>query len=577
MTDLPESVKAKFSALVDDFVRQLPERYREIRDALLAARTSGRREDFSHVRLLVHKLAGSGATFGFEDLSLKSKALENIFADIDEQRVTYQNIQWDDIDSLMAEIQKECTFEVGAGCEDPDLEGSHEEGTLEELKDGDEAYSPVPRALGRMAAPGDQKKIVYLVEHDQTLALDFTDQLGFFGYSVELVHTAEEIRRHLTKFARQLLIINTNILDTYETTSYALRMVKEEYEPYLNIIFVSGKDDFDTRLKAVRAGGDAFFMLPLDISRLIDRIDDLSKVKDNAPYHILIVDDDREQVAYYALVLQQAGMITSVASDPKTVLSILVEAKPELILMDMYMPGCSGTELASIIRQQEAFVSVPIVFLSYETDREKQLAAIRHGGDDFLTKPIKSDYLIQAVSTKAERNRHLRYFMERDSLTGLLNHTHLKEQLAREVMRADRSGAPVSFAMIDADHFKNVNDTYGHLTGDRVLKSLARLLQERLRRTDIIGRYGGEEFGIILINTKPQNAVMTMNKIRESFSRIRHQVDDKGFYVSFSCGVASYPGFTDAGDICAAADQALYEAKESGRNCVVLKEGKLPS
>ncbi len=572
MTDLPEGVKARFSALVDDFIHQLPERYGEIRDAIYAVREERMREGISTVRLLSHKLAGSGATFGLDDLSHKAKMMEDIFADIDEQKIAIQNIPWENIRILLEGMESDCSDELMRDCKESLPESSAEEGTLEELKEGEDTSSVVLKKNGAMTPCGDQKRIIYLVDHEQKLVSDFTDQLGFFGYTVELVHSATDIRKFLERYKQQILVINTNILDAYENTARILRAIKEEYDPFLSIIFISEKDDFDTRLMAVRAGGDAFFMVPLDISRLIDRIDELTKARDTVPYHILIVDDDREQVAYYALILQQAGMITSVASDPKTVLGILVEAKPELILMDMYMPGCSGTELASIIRQQEAFVSVPIMFLSYETDREKQLLAIRHGGDDFLMKPIKAELLIQAVITKAERTRHLRYFMERDSLTGLLNHTHLKEHLSREILRADRSGAPISFAMIDADHFKAVNDTYGHLVGDRVLKSLARLLQERLRRTDIIGRYGGEEFGVILINTNPQNAVMIMNKLRESFSRIRHQVDGKDFYVTFSCGIASYPGYADAGEVCAAADTALYEAKESGRNCVVLKE-----
>jgi len=167
--------------------------------------------------------------------------------------------------------------------------------------------------------------------------------------------------------------------------------------------------------------------------------------------------------------------------------------------------------------------------------------------------------------------------MERDSLTGLLNHSNLKEQLIRELLRAKRIGAGLCFAMIDLDNFKNVNDTYGHLTGDKVLKTLSKMLQERLRRTDIIGRYGGEEFGVILLNTSVDNAEPIFNEIRENFSQIRHQAEEGEFFVTFSCGVACYPGYTDEGDFTAAADKALYEAKNLGRNRVVVSEDCEPS
>ncbi len=124
--------------------------------------------------------------------------------------------------------------------------------------------------------------------------------------------------------------------------------------------------------------------------------------------------------------------------------------------------------------------------------------------------------------------------------------------------------------MIDADHFKQVNDTYGHTTGDRVLKILSRLLQERLRRTDFIGRYGGEEFGVILLNSSLEDARRIMDRIREDFAMIRHQEGMQEFYVSISCGIASFPKFKTAALVTEAADKALYEAKEAGRNQVKL-------
>jgi diguanylate cyclase (GGDEF)-like protein len=307
----------------------------------------------------------------------------------------------------------------------------------------------------------------------------------------------------------------------------------------------------------------------VEIGRLIDAVDKLTERIDQEPYHVLIVDDDPEQVAFHAHILQQVGMITSVVTDPRNVIKVLVESKPEIILMDMYMPGCSGAELASVIRQQPAFVSIPIVFLSVEDNLDKQMEALGLGADDFLQKPIKPDHLVASLTNRVERTRGMRYLMERDSLTGLLNHTNLREQLAREVLRSRRTGTEICFVMIDLDHFKSVNDTYGHLTGDNVLKGLARLLNERLRKTDIIGRYGGEEFGAILLNTNIENAERIMNEIRQNFSQIRQYADSKEFFVTFSCGIASFKDFDQPSELGEAADKAMYEAKQRGRNLVV--------
>ena len=186
---------------------------------------------------------------------------------------------------------------------------------------------------------------------------------------------------------------------------------------------------------------------------------------------------------------------------------------------------CNGMELAEVIRQLDAFVGIPIVFLSAESDLDKQLFAMGLGADDFLTKPIQPQHLISSVTNRISRSLILRSFMVRDSLTGLLNHTAIKDQLAREVAQTKRRVAPLAFAMVDIDHFKQVNDTYGHPAGDRVIKSLSRLLKQRLREADMVGRYGGEEFAVILSNTDGATAVKVLDSIRKDFSQLRHLAD----------------------------------------------------
>ncbi len=253
-------------------------------------------------------------------------------------------------------------------------------------------------------------------------------------------------------------------------------------------------------------------------------------------------------------------------------MSALVDFQPDLILMDIYMPECSGVELAKIIRHMESFVTVPIVFLSGEQDVEKQLDAMSLGGDDFLLKPVEPEYLVRSVRIRAKRSRVLRQLTVRDGLTGLLNHTAIEEHLMKETERAQRQDLRIAFAMIDLDHFKRVNDTYGHLVGDRVLRSLARVLQQRLRKTDIIGRYGGEEFAVILLDTDSTHAARILDTVRENFAQIKHRVGYETFTVTFSCGVAMFPEYPTFFELHDAADKALYEAKRRGRNQVIIAE-----
>jgi diguanylate cyclase (GGDEF)-like protein len=161
--------------------------------------------------------------------------------------------------------------------------------------------------------------------------------------------------------------------------------------------------------------------------------------------------------------------------------------------------------------------------------------------------------------------------MLNDGLTGLFNHVSIKTLLEAEVSRAQRQTKPLSFAMIDIDHFKVVNDTYGHPAGDRVLKNVARMLKKRLRKSDLIGRYGGEEFAIILPETDVETAEKILNDVRENFSRITQQNADDQFSCTLSAGLTQLIPGDSIDRVISAADTALYEAKEGGRNKVCIK------
>jgi diguanylate cyclase (GGDEF)-like protein len=476
--------------------------------------------------------------------------------EVGDRETDKQEVDWNEFSTRLSGLERECNLAISSReMNDSDMKTQNGENNV--------------IAINR-------RHIVMLSEKDDKEVSDLADQLGFFGFTVDRVFTLKEFKKVILSISDSMGIIHTFILDKDPKAQKELSELKKSGRENIHYLFISERGDFSVRIRALRSGGDAFFFIPLDLARIVDMIDSLSDKEEREPFHVLIVDDDPDQISYYALVLQQAGMITSVASDPRTVMDVIVESKPELILMDLYMPGCTGTELLAIIRQQEAFVSIPVVFLSVEEQENKKIAAVQMGGDDFITKPVDPDFLIASITNRIVRTRDIRYFMERDSLTGLLNHSNLKEQLLRETLRAERTGSDLCFGMIDIDLFKKVNDTHGHLTGDKVLKSLSRMLTERLRRTDIIGRYGGEEFGIILLNTTSEHAFRIMDEIRDNFFRIRHQSEKSDFFVSFSCGIACTKAFKDANRLTGAADKALYQAKENGRNRIEISKNPDP-
>jgi diguanylate cyclase (GGDEF)-like protein len=336
------------------------------------------------------------------------------------------------------------------------------------------------------------------------------------------------------------------------------------------VILVSDAASFTARLEAARAGVDAVIGRPIDVSELAEWLNDLARPNHREAFSVLIVDDDELLAETYAAALGSAGMTTRVASDPATAIAELASSFPDLVLLDMQMPGANGIELARIIRQSRRFLSLPIVFLSAERDPASQLQARRLGGDDFISKPVDPGRLVSLVRMRAERSEALRAIMDRDSLTGLLNHARFKDRLALELDRAGRTGSEVTLAIVDLDHFKHVNDRHGHPAGDRVLRAMAHALAAGLRRTDIVGRYGGEEFGAILLDTTPEQAWRTIDLVRQSFAEIKFEAAGRPFQVTFSAGVAGSRRFPSAESLVREADQALYEAKALGRNRVSL-------
>lgn len=419
-----------------------------------------------------------------------------------------------------------------------------------------------------MAAQSDSRR-VFLLESEPGLGDALASDLEPFGYRIQAYGGMASLDRALKEDAPDAVLLDVSFPRDVRSLAGLAAEVRAAGRPSLPLLLVSNTEDPDARLAAVRAGGDAFLTKPLNVVSLVDQLDRLTWRQPAVPYRVLIVDDDDLICRRYSLVLRHAGVEAATASTAMRAMDLLESFQPELILLDLHMPGCSGLELAKVIRQHDAYLGTPIVFVSAEDDVSRQFDALRIGADDFLTKPVSDERLIAWVRIRAARARALTAQMDQDSLTGLLVHTRIKEQLTAERASAERTGRPLSFAMIDVDHFKQVNDLFGHMLGDHVLKSLARLLRQRLRQQDSVGRYGGEEFAVILPDCPVDAACELLEEIRQRFEGLRHGAGAEDFQTTFSAGVAGLSGEADNADLVRAADSALYEAKRSGRNRIV--------
>ena len=407
--------------------------------------------------------------------------------------------------------------------------------------------------------------VFLLVQPD--LASKLTEQLNHFDIPSIIIDTPKQFQELSLQHEASAFIVDIN----FHEKEQGLALMQYQHSTKNNhaeIVFLTEEfsANLQQRLTACRAGGTCFFVRPA-VPQLIRSVEKFYSATALSPLKVLVMDDSKSQAYFCEKAFSSVGMLTHVVTDPMQILYAMEEFQPEIIVMDMYMPGCTGTELASVIRQQPEYLRLPILFLSGEEDRDIQLSAMKQGGDDFLTKPIDPKHLIATVQNRGDRARVLNNLIVRDSLTGLYNHTHILDRLQQACRQAKEHNKPLCFAMVDIDFFKKVNDNYGHPVGDKVISALSLFLKQRLRHSDSIGRYGGEEFAVILPDTQAKDALHVMNEIREVFSQLEHSAGDTEFKVSFSCGVCSFTG-DNFDHIIKHADEALYQAKRQGRNNV---------
>ncbi|MFE8645855.1 diguanylate cyclase [Sphingomonas sp. NCPPB 2930] len=390
-------------------------------------------------------------------------------------------------------------------------------------------------------------------------------QMEHYGYQFQLftdtrTGLAYAIQHHA---AAVLLVIDGGF------TPGVLQVIDEIVRRGMQWCAVAERGDYDLRLEAVRRGALYFFVTPLAIETLVEVLDPLAFPTPVAPYRVLVLDDSRTMLSAVRKAMRSHPIQLGILSKPEKVLDVLHHFVPDVLLLDVHLEGCTGMELAKMIRQHRAFESIPIIFMTGDTGKDAQRRAMEHGGDEFLTKPVEEEQLVSTVLQKAERYRGLRKRMVEDSLTGLYNHVATKSMLEQCLQSAARDGQPLTYAIVDIDHFKRVNDLYGHAAGDMVIRTLSRMLRQRLRVGDVVGRYGGEEFAAVIYGCPPAEAERMLDGIRESFGRLYHAYEEGIFSVTFSAGVAHFPAFSGMAALMGAADEALYRAKRAGRNRVL--------
>lgn len=281
---------------------------------------------------------------------------------------------------------------------------------------------------------------------------------------------------------------------------------------------------------------------------------------------IQIIDDDVSMLILLKDVLEEKGWMVITNTNPEIAVKQYFEMKPDCLILDIHLPQKDGFQILQEIQQHNEKYFIPTIMISINNNKETRIKAYQNGADDFFGKPIDMEEFVVKVNRHLQRKKIFDQSVLIDELTQVYNRKFLVDSLQRFFLDFKRTKQPFSISIVDIDFFKKVNDTYGHLMGDQVLRDFAQYIKRNIRSLDIIYRYGGEEFVIVFPNTTSEDAKRRLNELIKGFSQIKFTHNEACFSVTFSAGTYTVKDdFVTITEAFKGADSSLYEAKRLGR------------
>ncbi|WP_434383053.1 response regulator [Melittangium boletus] len=533
-----EELAAAMAELSREYGARLGEKVQELADALERAR-GGQAGALEDAFMLVHKLHGTAGTYGFVHVSAAAGRLELQLRPV---RDGEGAADWASLKTAVAEL-----------------------GQLAQR-----AVSPLPPPLPRPSANAASGWLgTVLVADDDAQWLADMERLGRERMvRVVTARTEDEAVEAARKQWLDGALLHVDLGHKEGGFQAAARLRGEESTQSLPLAFFGTQGDVPYRMAAAQAGASLYLPRPFSEQDLMDSVKRMAATRRPERSRVLVLDDDPDAVRALSAALTSHQVEVVGLGDSYRLVEALAEHRPDLLLLDVEMPGPSGFDLCRIVRSMPEWQSLPILFITAHTGAEFRVAAFQAGADDYLSKPVLGEELRARVNSRLERARLARDRAERDSLTGLLLRRPFIESLRARLAEALRLEKPLAVMLMDADRFKAVNDTYGHLAGDRVLMRLGRLLSARFRKEDLRCRWGGEEFVVALLGETAESAREILSRTARELERMPFE-GDKGetFHVTLSAGIAvSGTDGTQVEALLRRADERLYRAKQNGRN-----------
>jgi diguanylate cyclase (GGDEF)-like protein len=476
-----------------------------------------------------HSLIGSVGTFGFIRASEAARELELELADPIPARVP-------EMSRLIAVIYSELQGEALA-----------------------------PQGTGRIEPAGDRLRVM-VVDDDQELCERIAAEAALRGVHCDTAASPQEARRLCAEHPPTIVLLDLTFPPDGMTDAYALLSELSAATPPIPVLVLTGTGVFTDRVEAARRGSRAFLHKSLLPGEVLDAVEQFLARDRLATTRVLVVDDEPAVLDAMRVLLEPHDLEVSTLADPLRFWEKLEEVAPELLILDVDMPGVNGPELCRTVRNDPRWSGVAVIFATVHTDVATIAEVFSAGADDYVAKPIVGPELVSRVANRLERIRLYRAQAETDFLTGLATRAKADKDLAQLAALAERFSEPLSVAMLDVDHFKLVNDRHGHPAGDSVLRRLGEHLRRDFRGTDVIGRWGGEEFIVGMYGMTREDAVRRLTGTLERFREEQFSSGEGTLRVSFSAGIAEYPrDGPDLSTVSRAADRELYRAKAAGR------------
>jgi len=382
---------------------------------------------------------------------------------------------------------------------------------------------------------------VYVLEPDSREVEVLARRLSHYGFAVSWFSTPAELRLAMQRRVPDIVLADTQLGQRTMEGIEAIDGLRSEFGADIPVIFLSARADLAARLAAVRAGGVGFFTKPLDYQELFRRVDDLLQ-RQSADFKVLIVEDEEQLAGAYALVLQHAGFTTQVLSRPLQILQVMQQFQPDLLLIDLHLPECTGIELMQLIRQEPAYYALPILFLSSDNEPAIHNAALSQGADLFLLKPIKPDQLVAAVSHRVGRARammRLMHFLgQQDPLTGLLNQRAFLGYLERHLGELRGGQQPAVLLYCEVDQYRALRDRLGISTADLLLADLAAHIKGYLHSACRLAHLSDGSFCALLVDMDVFTARDLANDLRASVAGTVFSTGQESVSMTLSVGLA---------------------------------------